>query len=577
MSLNKSNTKQMGRKSSVGPPPSSQAAQNEATRLRQQLIHAKKQIKDLEEELQDQNQQYLAAIKERDAGAEKLKNAKESMSRFDALVKAQVERAMAAERKEYSLLQKKMQEKDTELDMLRQAKEHQEQKVRELQDQLDDFKHIQQPGQGGKNMSKSEELRAQLIKKEKEIKKLSQHVNYLQDQIEDFMAENKQLRDLSAVPDNFGIDREKVRLMDREKIDDYKKLVRILQEDNYLLEQERANLKQRIKETSMLINNKNPVDRYEQFNLKPEQWVQLDQYVLKLKNDEVIEPADIYDIKMQNEILKAQIEVYKDKDVDKVRGQMELVLKELTGEGPDGEKKGGVLGGGISQEQFKQILVGYDDIKNQLNKIQEQGVAMATDVNSNSFKMNQSASLGGQMQMSQLMVPGHLQPPRPTINADGTINTGYSFRFDANLPVTGRRGEKEGVDKQDIDNAFLQLQLLECFEKIDKQDDIMRSQKREVDQLYGRIQRYILMQDHLYRDYVKLEKKNEELNKRLLAKAADDEEQLQAHKKNVKDLENLVAQLERQSGTDTTKKELIELKKQNTILEVNMIQTTRKY
>ena len=73
------------------------------------------------------------------------------------------------------------------------------------------------------------------------------------------MAENKLLRDMSAVPDNFGIDREKVRLMDREKIDDYKKLVRILQEDNYILEQERANLKHKIKEMSMLINCKNPV------------------------------------------------------------------------------------------------------------------------------------------------------------------------------------------------------------------------------------------------------------------------------------------------------------------------------
>lgn len=112
-------------------------------------------------------------------------------------------------------------------------------------------------------MSKSEELRAQLIKKEKEILKLTKHMNYLQDQIEDFMAENKQLRDLTAVPDNFGIDREKVRLLDREKIDDYKKLVRILQEDNYLLEQERANLKHKIKEMSMLINSKNPVERYD--------------------------------------------------------------------------------------------------------------------------------------------------------------------------------------------------------------------------------------------------------------------------------------------------------------------------
>jgi hypothetical protein len=32
-----------------------------------------------------------------------------------------------------------------------------------------------------------------------------------------------------------------------------------------------------------------------------------------------MEEADMYDIRMQNEILKSQIEVYKDKDVDKVR------------------------------------------------------------------------------------------------------------------------------------------------------------------------------------------------------------------------------------------------------------------
>ena len=92
---------------------------NEATRLRQQLIHAKKQIKDLEEELLDQNQQYLSAIKERDAGTEKLKNAKESMSRFDALVKTQVERAMATERKEYERLKKQLQDKDTDIEMLK--------------------------------------------------------------------------------------------------------------------------------------------------------------------------------------------------------------------------------------------------------------------------------------------------------------------------------------------------------------------------------------------------------------------------------------------------------------------------
>lgn len=35
--------------------------------------------------------------------------------------------------------------------------------------------------------------------------------------------------------------------MDRDKIDDYKKLIRVLQDDNYRLEAERAKLKQQLK------------------------------------------------------------------------------------------------------------------------------------------------------------------------------------------------------------------------------------------------------------------------------------------------------------------------------------------
>jgi hypothetical protein len=60
------------------------------------------------------------------------------------------------------------------------------------------------------------------------VTELQKHINYLQDTIEDFMAENKVLRDMAQVPANYGIDREKVKLTDREKIDDFKKLIRVL-------------------------------------------------------------------------------------------------------------------------------------------------------------------------------------------------------------------------------------------------------------------------------------------------------------------------------------------------------------
>jgi hypothetical protein len=62
------------------------------------------------------------------------------------------------------------------------------------------------------------------------------------------MAENKILRQHAGVPANYGKDREAVRLLDREKIDDFKKLIRVLQDDNYRLEEERAKLKHMLKQ-----------------------------------------------------------------------------------------------------------------------------------------------------------------------------------------------------------------------------------------------------------------------------------------------------------------------------------------
>lgn len=86
----------------------------------------------------------------------------------------------------------------------------------------------------------------------------------------------------------------------------------------------------------------------------------------------------------------------------------------------------------------------------------------------------------------------------------------------------------------------------------------------------------MLMQDHLYKDFVKMEKENEELKKSATAKAQDAEEQLQAQRKKVQSLEDLVQQLERGSNTESTK-ELVELAQQNTLLEMRLITATRKY
>lgn len=102
------------------------------------------------------------------------------------------------------------------------------------------------------SMKRLEALRDERDAKERYIAKLTAEINDLSNKCEDLMAENRTLRNMAHVPSNYGINLEQVKLHDREKIDDYKKLIRVLQEDNYKLEEERARLKHMLKQQSML-------------------------------------------------------------------------------------------------------------------------------------------------------------------------------------------------------------------------------------------------------------------------------------------------------------------------------------
>jgi hypothetical protein len=160
------------------------------------------------------------------------------------------------------------------------------------------------------------------------------------------MAENKALRDLASVPSNYGIDREKIKLMDREKIDDFKKLIRVLQDDNYRLEEERAKLKHKLKQMAMLSNCNTPGEREIRLGLTKEQISIVDDFAQKLANGEAEMPADVYRLKKENEDLKRQMESLNNKGFDFIKGQLEGMIKNISG---------GVGGGSMSQEQFNKI------------------------------------------------------------------------------------------------------------------------------------------------------------------------------------------------------------------------------
>jgi len=71
-------------------------------------------------------------------------------------------------------------------------------------------------------------IRAERDSMEKANADLMKEYNKLANTIEDLIAENRDLRQKTDAPDNYGIDIEKIKLLNREKIEDFRKLIKIL-------------------------------------------------------------------------------------------------------------------------------------------------------------------------------------------------------------------------------------------------------------------------------------------------------------------------------------------------------------
>ena len=93
------------------------------------------------------------------------------------------------------------------------------------------------------SIKRIEQLRREKEERDKKVQSLLQQINELSNHMDDMTAENRQLRRMANVPDNYGINLAEIKLYDKERIQDYKKLIKVLQDDNYKLEEERANLK----------------------------------------------------------------------------------------------------------------------------------------------------------------------------------------------------------------------------------------------------------------------------------------------------------------------------------------------
>ena len=469
----------------------------------------------------------------------------------------------------------------------------------EMQDYIDKFK--------------KKELEIQKIDEEKA--NIVRDWDNLRDKMEEVLKENRVLRQIADVPENFGIDISKIDMGDRIKIEDYKAKIRILQKEVDELETERAKLKYKIEFLASSFQSKE-----EPFSLlNKEQKVELAKFAFRLhegKEDIQQEKYDyIREIRKKDEIIKnlendlsicrAQL---KNKGIPSGIGklsnnQMDEVVKMIQ----DNQK---TVINMINSKEFKQNpqpntnnnLNNYDnndDYDYKLKKGQNLGKTgilserssnynnmtkrknKENDLNNNynSFNNNDDNNAGIILNLDQL-------PPVPIFDHNNPNNTALSksFKFNTKFKIEPQLINNLFGIPNNLDNSdelkkmaiALQSQLIELLEIESRRNNNDTNLNNNLKSLFNKYEKLALILKQIFERYMefktkseenqnKLKKNNEELNAEIIVvKKANDVYQKTLDLIEKKDLKE-------------DEKDIIEKMKQNAILEGELEKMKRKY
>ena len=249
---------------------------------------------------------------------------------------------------------------------------------------------------------------------------------------------------MANVPDNYGIPLETIKLYDKERIEDFKKLIKVLQDDNYKLEEERANLKHQIKLQAMMYKSTETDPQLRYKNLTNEQLQSVDTYVINLLQGNAHEAADFYKLKKENEQLKTKLELLQNTGFEQIQRQMQQQMANLGG---GGSFAGTTGGGNLNQDQLNKLMLDNANLQKMVQQLLERGLPQG------GVHQNVVAGLDS---TRSIINPGQFRPPQPGESFDGEINRGVSYKFDSSeVPLYDKSGA-HGIRESNIwENAFL--------------------------------------------------------------------------------------------------------------------------
>ena len=420
----------------------------------------------------------------------------------------------------------------------------------------------------------------QIKRKEQEISKLDEQrdrqtrdYNDLCDKMEEVIAENRVLRQMADLPENFGIDMSKIRLGDRIKIEDYKAKIRILQHDIDDLESERAQLKHQMHNLALYWQIKEPPFH----NLTPEEKIQVAKYAQNLHEGKENSQPEKYDLISRLREKDNQIRVLEE-ELSKIKSEGRVGLN---------TNPNMLRGPNANNNQFEAMKKMFADYQNEIIKL----VNAKNGENNNLVPDPRFTTLppayfsqNGNNNFDVYSV--NQLPPVPLYNNANVNNTNESssykfntrFRIQPNIiheifGVAENGNDPEALRKE---SCALQSQIIELLE-IEKRRNVNdESLKNNLENIFNKLEKVALIQNEIFKRYMDKKINAEEEIKNMQINIDDLKDDLSRAEKKISAYEETINELgKRDSGT--LNKKLIEKMKENAILDGNYIKLNRKY
>ena len=442
----------------------------------------------------------------------------------------------------------------------------------------------------------------------------------LRDKMEEVLKENRILRQIADVPENFGIDISKINMGDRIKIEDYKVKIRILQHQVDELETERAKLKYRIEflanafqsqeEPFSLLNQEQKVElaKFAQRLYEDKEHIEQEKYdyIRELrKKDEIIKNLEndlsIYRAQLKNKGVPSGIGKLSYNQMDEVvkmiqENQKQVInminSKEFQPSNPQANTTNNFdnnindNNGGKNTNDFKfktaknfGIKGTLSDTNSNINIINRKN-NYETDTNFNNINNNYNND------DQDVIVNLEQLPPVPIYDPHNPNNTALtkSFRFNTKFKIEPKLiDELFGIPKN-LDNSdelkkmtiALQSQLIEILEIESRRNGNDVNLNNNLKSLFNKYEKLVIILKQIFERYMEFKSKSEDNQKKLNDKL----DQLSAEVivlKKVNEISKQTIDLIEKKNPSDTEKSILEKMKQNAILEGDLEKLKRKY